>query len=265
MAFRLIEGKGIFIPQKHIIAIAIAIPILIAIYLWQTNWFFDREMYRKSGSLLREVIKMKAYRIDKSIHCPIHAIRINIDSEKLITNLLSTMNDDIRITGIMINDCPSTALRMTGDLEVDSIFNNSKEIRCETQIRFGLIEEIHKLRFNSIKNYKNYKYHSFYSKKDCTNNNFFLDKVKQYPDRMFSHYLPDLKTIAVPFGQSWIIKYKNYYYLILERNGLSNDKQDTHQNQERYLIFKKLSRTELMHFDNGSYWKLISEYGIKVD
>ena len=89
-----------------------------------------------------------------------------------------------------------------------------------------------------------------------------FQNITKHKDTIFEIKMNKLPEFSQ--GGSWIIKYKNYYYIFLETNGKEIGV-NLNNRQERYLIFKKLTLNELMLYDNGSYWKLIKDYNIKID
>ena len=61
-----------------------------------------------------------------------------------------------------------------------------------------------------------------------------------------------------------MIKYGKYYYTVFGTNGYEGH--HTHETPvERYLVWGKFTLSQLMKHDNGSYWRLITKYGIKID
>lgn len=88
----------------------------------------------------------------------------------------------------------------------------------------------------------------------------FNDNVKKFKNIYPIHL--NIDNIDLARGKHWILKSKDYYYLITANAGQSHD---IHKNKERHFLFKKLTLDQLKTFDNGSYWKLIKEYNIGID
>ncbi len=100
-----------------------------------------------------------------------------------------------------------------------------------------------------------------YRKTNCLNHETFIENTNKYKN-LFGIKAED--NIGISNAAMSIIKKGNYYYMIFETNGKQAGV-DLHLAEERYLAFKKLTLKQLMTFDNGSYWKLIKEYNIKID
>jgi hypothetical protein len=153
-------------------------------------------------------------------------------------------------------------MRMNGDEKTNSVFNNSDAIKCDTERRYMSLKTRHKQKIEMMKTNKNTYLYNFYEKEDGRNHNIFLENLAKYPNQLFG-IKTNLNHFPLNTSKYWIVKYDNYYYLFLESNGIQSQNQD--KMQERYLIYKKLTLNELMHYDNGNYWKVIKEYNLKID
>lgn len=246
--------------------IFLAVACLVTyVYLLQTNWFFDRELMKLSNPLLREVMETGKYRMDKNASCASYEpMQLHYDTQDLLLKLIAK-DDNITITALHINKCPRTALRMNGDMEIDSAFNMKDSYPCDLEKRFkGLVQVRAQIEEMLIKA-NNHRFYNIYTDDKCVNHNIFDENIAKYKNKVFGS-----KTISlphVPTGQIWFWKKRNYYYLVIEANG-----QQAHSAYfkgkdpiERYFVFKKFTVKQLKKFDNGSYWRLITDYGIKID
>ncbi|QED23469.1 hypothetical protein [Candidatus Deianiraea vastatrix] len=247
--------------KKFLIFLLVFLSI-ISLYLYRTNWFFDRKIHKLAKPLLRSVMESGHYRIAKDIPCKDNttATIFCMDINKLLLNL-SQKGYNVMVSMLKVTELPSTPMRMSDNHHENEIFNNDKEITCDRERRFDWLKERHDNKLKLLKSNSNARFYLFFEKASGTNYNVLLDNVKKYQDQIF----PIKLTQAIPlnYGTYWIIKYKYYYYLAFETNGVSSHHQ--HKAGERHLIFKKLTLSELKNYDNGSYWKLIKEYNINID
>jgi len=236
----------------------------VFVYLHQTNWFFDRKIERLANPLLREVMRVGYYRIDKNIPCKdnVSATIFCMNINELLLDLIRGGYNNINVSMIKVTKLVSTPMRMTFNRKENEIFNNDKEITCDRERRFEWLNERHDNKMRLINENKNARFYLFYENVGGTNYSQMLEKVKKYPEQIFHFHINNSK-FYLNHGTYWIIKYNNYYYMMYETNGVSSHHQ--HEMGERYLIFKKLTLDQLMHYDNGSYWKLIKEYNIQID
>lgn len=248
------------ITLKRFLILILAFSICVFLYLHRTNWFFDKKLEKMANPLLREVIKNGHYRIDKSIPCPFDPVQIHIGWNELMLILLKEQYD-ITMTVITANENPTTPMRLNGNEKVDNVFNNKEAIKCDTERRFEALKKRYKDKISIMNSTKKFRFYNLYRNEDCLNCNIFFENVKKYPDQLFAIKATAFTGIAD--GRYWILKYKNYYYLMFETNGLQSHNID--QLKERYFIWEKLTLDELRAYDNGSYWELIKNYGLKID
>jgi hypothetical protein len=151
---------------------------------------------------------------------------------------------------------------MNGDETIDNVFNNKEAIKCDTERRYISLKTRYTQKMRMMNLNKDTYLYNFYENDNGRNHNIFIDNINKHPKQLFGIKVK-LNNLPLNTGKYWIIKYDNYHYLFIESNGIQSQNQDNLQ--ERYLIFKKLTLDELMNYDNGSYWKLIKEYNIKID
>jgi hypothetical protein len=243
---------------KRVFIFLLAALFLVYFYLLETNWFFDRKLERLASPLLREVMEVGHYRLDKDILCSNETIQIHYDFNELNLNLINN-GYDIELINIGILECPVTQLRMNGDEKTDKLLFQKSNNKCDMDKRYiGYSANASQLR--EILQYPKIKFYNLYSNKNCLNNNVFLNNAEKYKGKIFKFFDA---TNTSPQGWHRILKYNNYYYLLSITTGLQPDNKNF--SQDHYLIFKKLTLKQLMKYDNGSYWKLINEYNIKID
>jgi hypothetical protein len=252
------------ITLARLILFAIFLSASILFYLNYTNYFFDRKLEKMANPLLKEVMKVGYYRINKQV-CPKEALQMYYDMATLMSNFNG--REDVVKTVIGINERPTTTLRITHNENIDKVFNTKKYIPCDS-LRSFLYEGYHmnnKFVISGIKDnvFGNFKYYAFYrSTNNCPNCDVFYDYLNKYPNQLFG--IKIINKLPVEDGEIWIMKHNRYYYIAIDTNVKQGGHNVDHI-EERYLIFKKLTLEELMHYDNGSYWKLIKEYNIKID
>ncbi len=246
------------ITVKRCLMVLFAIFLGIYFYLHSINYFFDKKLERLANPLLKEVMRVEYYRIDKSEVCPMFGAQMNADIVQVLQNL--DLKSDV-VTTVAVNDCLSQVMRMNGDEKTDSAFNNKDAIKCNTEKGYAMLKQLSQSTKSMFEKSENFRFYSLYVKSDCLNHNISEQNFKKYPNQMFGTKVNTLTSL--PVGRFWIIKHGHYFYLIAQTNGLQGHIQN--EAREQYLIFKKLTRDELMSYDNGSYGKLIREYGIKID
>jgi hypothetical protein len=229
----------------------------ILFYIYQTNWFFDRKLYKLANPLLKEVMKVGYYRVDKNDKCSLLGAQLNED----MANLLLNLNNNISSGTICVNECPSQAIRMNGKNSIDEIFNTKKAVTCKMEEGYPMLKKLSKLTRNMLDINSNFKIYNLYAKTDCVNYNIFTDNMSKYQNQIFAKQISTLDGLYT--GRTWFIKHRNYYYLIVHTNGLQGHTE--HLDREHYLIFKKLTRSELINYESGYYWKVIKNYNIKID
>lgn len=255
--FRKVKMIVLKITWGKLVAFFLLIFLAIWLYLYQTNWFFDQKLKSLANPLLREILEEGYYRV-KSQLCPFETAQIYLDMSDIMGKIIS--NKNINMYTISVYDCPNTPMRMNNNEENDQKFYNSNYIKCDTKRRFEAYKQ-QSIREKNLLMFDNYKYYMLYRKTDCLNFHTFEENLKKYPNLISAKLTNDLD---ITNGVVWIIKNGSYYYMFLETNG----KQGGHNldaEEERYLIFKKLTLNQLMHYDKSSYWKLIKDYNIKID
>lgn len=230
-------------------------------YLYETNYWFDKRLEKMANPLLQEIIEKGNYRIGKSKICPFEAVQICLDVDDLMAQLVNQKG--IIMTKILLYDFPSTALRMNGNPKNDRKFHNKEYIPCDTDRRYAGYVQLNQNLEKLGNGVKNFKYYSLYRKDDGLGHNIFIDNLEKYKNNLIGLHIKD-DMVPVENGVAWIINYNGYYYIFLETNGKEAG-HNLNQLQERQLVFKKFTKNELMHYDNGSYWKLIRDYNIKID
>ncbi|QED23470.1 LysR family transcriptional regulator [Candidatus Deianiraea vastatrix] len=230
----------------------------IWVYLYRTNWFFDRRIYGLSSESIKSLIKNKTYRLAKDSACKFDGMQMHLDLNTLFLKLINAKELE-KIIIITSSECPSMPMRMNGT-NIDDKINDTKVIKCDTQRRFDAQKKRYKDEMFILNSGKNNLYYNFYKKKDCFHYNIFENNLKKYQNQLFG--FPIANSI-ISDGYHIILKNKHYYYLITHINSLQSHNLD--KPQEQYFIFKKLTLSELKNYDNGSYWKLIKEYNINID
>lgn len=226
----------------------------------QTNSLFDKNIQKLANPLLKEVMQKDYHRIHKNTLCSFEPTQFHLDIDEMLVELLKKKYD-LYITCLTINQYPGTPMRMNGIEEVDSIFHNTDAIKCDTERRYQALKKRYKYKIQMMQMNKNTQLYNFYEQEDGRNHHIFLENIARYPNQLFGIKV-DFNDFPVNTGKYWIIRYKNYYYLFLETNGLQGQNQDI--TQERHLIYKKLTLNELMKYDNGRYWEIIKKYNIKI-
>ncbi len=246
------------ITWKRFLILLFLIFTSIYYYLYQTNYWFDRTLYNKASPLLKDVMKIRNYKIDRGIICPIEVAQIHPEIGDLMINLIKEY-DDINITYISLYNLPDTIMRMTGDEKVDNVFHNKELIPCDTEKRFNMKKRESSNMRTLFKH--NAKHYVMYRNMNCPNADIFTQNLEKYSNTLFAIKITD--PVILQNGSYWIIKHRSYYYLFLETNGKQIGHNLEHQ-EERRLIFKKFTLDELRNYEHGSYWKLIKEHDIKI-
>ena len=248
---------------KRVFIFLLAALFLVYFYLLETNWFFDRKLERLASPLLREVVSNGYYRIDHSITCPKETMQIHQDISKLVLKLIHD-STKFSLAKIGFIECPVTQFRMNGTEENDRklFFDQKIKTPCDPNQRYIGYLENYKLYKEILSKDASINFYSIYTKDNCLNHGVFEENAKNY-NNLHGIKASINSKHSIPKGGYWILKHKSYYYLFLETNGMQPDNQTV--DKERYLIMKKLTLSQLMTFDNGSYWKLIKEYNIKID
>ncbi len=233
-------------------------------YLDQTNYFFDKKLQQLANPLLKEVMQKREYRISKDNLDRTEGVQVSLDVYEILTKL--TQDDtykNIVVAKFLFAEHPMTAMRFTGDSNIDKIFNNKKAIDRNTEKIYLLATQAFQYLKILLEKDKNFRAYSIYhdSLNNCTQCNILFENIKKYPDQLFAIKAHKITNFVNVNG--WIIKYNKYYYLTLITNISPNH--DQGNIQEQYIFWKKLTLDQLMHYDNGSYWKLIKDYNIKID
>jgi hypothetical protein len=229
------------------------------IWAQRTNYWFDRDMKNNSSIFLKDIIENGYYRIPRKV-CPFETYEFYRDLYDLSFYLIK--NKDTYITEIGLYDCPSTTMRMNGLESNDKKFYDKNFITCDLENRFKAHQYEYKIE-SSLLEYSNFNIYSLYRKVNCINYKTFKDNLNKY-NNLHGIQVSPRDVINIANAAMFIIKKNKYYYLISETNGKQAGV-DLNSPEERYLIFKKLTLEQLKTFDNGSYWKLIKEYNIKID
>lgn len=245
---------------RGLFATLIAASVFIMIYMKEVNYLFDKEIEKAANPLLKEIIQKDYYRIDKNTFCPFEPTQFHLDINSLLLELIKKKYD-IGVSCLTVNEHPGTPMRMSGEDDVDSVFNNTDAIKCDTARRYDSLKTRHKQKTEMMNISKNVHLYNFYQNENGRNHNIFLDNVKKYQGQLLGIKV-NLDSFPLNTGKYWIIKHGSYYYLFLESNGI----QSQHQNkmQERYLIYKKLTLDQLRQYDSGSYWSVIKKYNISI-
>lgn len=215
-------------------------------------------MERLANPLLREVMLSGYYKIYKK-SCPRESYQIYLDVDNLMMSLKNKNN--VNMFYFTKFACPPTPRRMSNNS--DPLILNKNYIPCDTNNRINGYKNQYLIE-NILLESNNFKQFVFYTKNlsECLGYKNYLDNVSKYNKSLFGFHI-DYEN-AVDDGAFWIIKYKSYYYIVVEQNG-KQPKSNISDIDSRYIIFKKLTLDQLKTFDNGSYWKLIKEYNIGID
>ncbi len=266
---------------KMIFLFTTFITIFICIYfLNNNNYYFDKnfekyivEITQQKNRLMQRPILQEIYKdgvvnIEKAAPCPFEPTQIHLDVVSVL-HKLSKKYSNLKIITYNYAEYPTTPFRLTGDYLADQIFNNEKQIQCDTAIRFKSLkirrwQEVYLMQLN-----KSFQNHSIYRNTDCLNCDiFFTNVAKFYKNKLFGHHvsyengkLTNLLTgnsIDLPFfaeGKVWVFKYNNFYYIINENNGNQGHYQKLQKGKT--LIFKKLHYKDFINYDNGTVYKLL--------
>ena len=120
------------------------------------------------------------YRVSEQDTRSMFGGRMNID----ITNILQKLN--IVSMSISLNECPSQAIRMNGNHDVDSLFKNKDVIRHKTEKGYELIKMMSSYTRELLNTNKNFKFYNFYTKTDCVNHNILNENIEKYPSQVFA-------------------------------------------------------------------------------
>jgi hypothetical protein len=266
-----IKKMVIEIKAKHIaiIIFSIIITSTISWFCWAnyTNYFFDRKINSISNKLLKEVIINKPYRISADNFCSsFDSVQVNIDMFDLVFKLLQEKKyQDLTVASVAFAEHPMNSFRMTGDDNIDKVFNDEKIIACHHEQSYNAFKQIFHLSnkiFDIDKNFRTYNLHHA-SLDDCLHCNYLLENINKHPNQLF--LIKAEKMQGIPNVRFWTIKYGNYYYLLYVSNIKANHLLNVGETKEIYIIWEKLTKQQLKEYDNGSYWKLITDYNIKID
>ena len=239
--------------------------------LVKKNYFFDTDLYELSNKKLQALMKDGHHKIPFSTKCPFDIMEINLDMYEMLLKMTKKYKDlsvSMFIMSDSLSDSPLISMRFTGDEKIDSIFNNNKIMTCQTQKAYNGTKKQFEYAENLFKQDKNFKiYNLYYEELDnCLNCQYLLKNVKKYPNQLFE------KKIEKPYNLSnsrgWIIKYKNYYYMLSMSNIVTMENAMSLNNlyvqQERYILWKKLELRDLASYDRGTYWNLIVDNNIEI-
>jgi hypothetical protein len=231
------------------------------VYLNDTNYWFDRKIERLAELFLRNLIHQGTYRIPPDEPCSFSGCQVSIDTHELIIKL-NDLYKNINIVEVFLGDCPIRIMRYNGDSKHDEIFNNVKETACNTnEAHIATVKTFHDVVkiFSTNKNFKIYSIHR--NPEQCTGYDAFLQNQERYRENFVG--MKVIESDKMSNMKALIFKYKKYYYLISSENVVhAHIKPRDH---ERRLFFKKFTPSQLMTYDNGSYWRLITKYNIKID
>lgn len=253
------QEKDFCVTRKCVYITVVTLLSIIILYLWQINWFFERKLESLANVLVRAVMQDGYYKVNKSEVCSMTGGLMNAGIGSLFNKIAD--DDNYVITTVAVNECSSQVLRMNGDEKIDIAFNNKDAIKCKTDIGYRILTETAQFTRSLLKKNKNFRFYTIYTKTDCLNHKILDENAATYTGQVLKR--PTASLGDAPIGRFWILYNNDYYYFFAETNGLQGYVQDV--KQEHYQIFKKLTLDELMHFDNGSYWRLIKEHGIQID
>lgn len=189
--------------------------------------------------------------------CPSESIDISSD---LIESILKINDKDIKITRVGHSECPSTQLRMIGDKNVDRLLFKSSNL-CDGDKRYNEYNKNY-LFLEKLFSYDNsFKFYTIYKRDNCDNQKNLNLNINKYKDQIIAK-TQNINEF-IPSVSFWILKHKSYFYIIGETNGLQGHM--NHKAKESFLFYKKFKINELMLYDNGHYWNIITKYNIKID
>jgi hypothetical protein len=231
-------------------------------YMNKANYFFDKELERLANPLLKEVMKNGYYRISADKFCPFEGQQMSMDMYDMLLRM-DKKYKDITIVSFLLSNCPMVITRFTGNQNIDKVFNNLEHIGCNTEKVYKGGLKMFQDMISLLDKNKNFRVYNLYYEQleKALHYNFFLENINKYPDQLFG--IEVKKPFGIPNIRFWLIKYNTYYYISSIANIVLNIANPG--TEERYIFWKKLTLDELMHYDNGSYWKLIKEYNIKID
>ena len=256
--------------KKLIIGIVFLIIVFIgvgfSVYLYKTNYFFDRYLYENASPRLKTLMRDGHYVISDKVICSFEVTQVNLDMYDLVDKLSDTYKN-IPIISMLVANNPMISMRFTGDEKIDKVFKDQNFLMCNTNKNYEagitLFSNL-KLMINKNKNFKSY---NLYRKdlKDCLHCNYFEENIKKYRNNLFG--VKTDKIANIPDLRAWIIKKGDYYYFLAMTNIIANEGDEQKNNpdakHERHLFWKKITQDELMIYKNGTYWKLIEQNNIK--
>jgi hypothetical protein len=175
---------------------------------------------------------------------------------------LSEKYKNLPVTMFIVGHAPLVSMRFTGDEKQDSIFKNKEFFICDAKKNYsnGIIQLNNaKLLFKINQNFRIYNLY-YNSLKTCIGCNNFENNMQKYPNNLFGIKIN--KPMDIKNTRGVIIKYRDYYYMLsiynIMSSELSRQNGDISGKQERHILWKKMTESQLMKYSSGSYWKMIS-------
>lgn len=251
----------------------------------ENNFYFDRHLYNHINNvskfekrllarpILQEVYRDGVVNVEKNFYCPFEPTQIHLD---IVSVLIKLSQDYPKLKIITYNyaEFPTTPFRLTGDYFADQIFNNTKQIQCDTARRFKALrmrrwQELQLMAVN-----KSFQNHSLYREKKCLNCEYFFENSKLHKNQIFGYHVQqnneqllnidtgDVSEVVLAEGKVWVFKYGKFIYIINENNGNQGHYQKIQKGKA--LIFKKLNINDFAEYDGGSVYKILKFLNISL-
>ncbi len=245
-----------------LISILILAGLSTSFYLYRTNYFFDKELYQNSSSKLRTLIKDGHWNTSKHKPCSLDVMQINIDMYNLL-DILTKKSEykDLPVILFMLNEGPLISMRFSGDESKDYLLKEGA-LKCGVD-KFYTDKSYSESKNLSIKTKelfardKNFKIYNLYHGEDSfIGYEAFFNNLKKYQNNLFG-----IKIVkpATENYRGWMIKYRNYYY-VLSVFGMSSDD----KSNDQYVLFKKLTKKEFMNYSKGMYYDMVIKNNIII-
>ena len=263
------KAKQTIVQKLILFGIFIIVIITIsALYLYHTNYFFDRILYKKASPIIQEIMTTGHYHALESNACPTKIMQITEDMYGLILDLVKDKRfQKLPITGFVVSDGPLSETKMTGDQEIDGVFGGVRV--CENFNRYKKIVNFFNHMKEIFKLNPNAKIYTLYYEdlSKLLNSDHFLENVTRYPNQLFSIKIE--KPHDINNVKGWVIKKGRYYYVVTFLNIITTNQILTTKNPikktDRQVFWQKLTKDQLIKYENGFYWRLIKTYHIDVD
>lgn len=252
------------ITWKRVLVASAIIACITYAYLTSINYFFDRDLKKLASPFLRQIIGDGDHRSPENKPCFHEGRQAHIAVYDVLINLSKKSNyKNIIASSVTVGKNPSILFKMTGNEKEDIVFKDQKYIACDTDVSYeDLVTMFNKMKTLLSVNNKYFEYSFHYNAID--KNCFRCDKISKNIEPYSTNFV--VRKINKPEDTSgvefWIISYRRYYYFMTLTNLVPNS---INEYKENHIIWKKMTLSQLMRYDNGLYWKLIKENNINID